>query len=91
MGLSAINLLNPMNSRNPSTFSRGRSSVWLERRPVTPEVASSSLVVPAILEETGGGEGRSGFSLRNKEGFFIFQSFFVGMTGFFCRFFRLNA
>ena len=27
---------------------RGRSSVWLERRPVTPEVASSSLVGPAI-------------------------------------------
>ncbi len=25
----------------------GRSSVWLERRPVTPEVASSSLVGPA--------------------------------------------
>ena len=28
-------------------FKRGRSSVWLERRPVTSEVASSSLVVPA--------------------------------------------
>ena len=28
---------------------RGRSSVWLERRPVTPEVASSSLVAPAIF------------------------------------------
>ncbi len=27
---------------------RGRSSVWLERRPVKPEVASSSLVGPAI-------------------------------------------
>ena len=27
---------------------RGRSSVWLERRLVTPEVASSSLVGPAI-------------------------------------------
>ena len=26
-----------------------RSSVWLERMPVTHEVASSSLVVPAIL------------------------------------------
>ena len=26
---------------------RGCSSVWLERRPVTPEVASSSLVTPA--------------------------------------------
>ena len=26
----------------------GRSSVWLERRPVTPEVASSSLVGPAM-------------------------------------------
>ncbi len=28
---------------------RGRSSVWLERRPVKPEVASSSLVGPAIV------------------------------------------
>ena len=28
---------------------RGRSSVWLERRPVTPEVASSSLVAPATI------------------------------------------
>ena len=28
---------------------RERSSVWLERMPVTHEVASSSLVVPAIL------------------------------------------
>ena len=28
-----------------------RSSVWLERMPVTHEVASSSLVVPAILKE----------------------------------------
>ncbi len=30
---------------------RGRSSVWLERRPVTPEVASSSLVAPAIFHK----------------------------------------
>ena len=30
------------------TFSRGRSSVWLERLPVTQEVASSSLVGPAV-------------------------------------------
>ena len=30
-----------------SVFFRGRSSAWLERRPVTPEVASSNLVVPA--------------------------------------------
>ena len=30
---------------------RGRSSVWLERRPVTPEVASSSLVAPATIIE----------------------------------------
>ena len=30
---------------------RGRSSVWLERRPVTPEVASSSLVGPAIFKQ----------------------------------------
>ena len=28
-----------------------RSSVWLERMPVTHEVASSSLVVPAIYEK----------------------------------------
>ena len=28
-----------------------RSSVWLERMPVTHEVASSSLVVPAIKKE----------------------------------------
>ena len=28
-------------------FTRGRSSVWLERLPVTQEVASSSLVGPA--------------------------------------------
>src|ERR1035437_3353133 len=28
---------------------RGRSSVWLERRPVTSEVAGSSPVVPAIF------------------------------------------
>ena len=28
-----------------------RSSVWLERMPVTHEVASSSLVVPAIKRE----------------------------------------
>ena len=27
-----------------------RSSVWLERMPVTHEVASSSLVVPAIIK-----------------------------------------
>jgi hypothetical protein len=31
---------------------RGRSSVWLERRPVTPEVASSSLVAPAIANKS---------------------------------------
>ncbi len=30
---------------------RGRSSVWLERRPVTPEVASSSLVGPATFQQ----------------------------------------
>lgn len=30
-----------------------RSSVWLERMPVTHEVASSSLVVPAIKGSTG--------------------------------------
>ena len=30
---------------------RGRSSDWLERRPVTPEVASSILVAPAILDK----------------------------------------
>ena len=29
----------------------GRSSVWLERLPVTQEVASSSLVVPAIIKK----------------------------------------
>ena len=33
----------------PKKKLRGRSSVWLERRPVTPEVASSSLVAPAIF------------------------------------------
>ena len=36
----------------PTTYikrPRGRSSVWLERRPVTPEVASSSLVGPATF------------------------------------------
>jgi hypothetical protein len=32
-----------------SVFLRGRSSAWLERRPVTPEVASSNLVAPANL------------------------------------------
>ena len=31
--------------------SRGRSSVWLERLPVTQEVASSSLVDPAIYSK----------------------------------------
>ena len=31
-----------------------RSSVWLERMPVTHEVASSSLVVPAILKTPAG-------------------------------------
>ena len=30
---------------------RERSSVWLERMPVTHEVASSSLVGPAIFEQ----------------------------------------
>ena len=34
------------------TFVRGRSSIWLERRPVTSEVASSRLVDPA-LENSG--------------------------------------
>ena len=32
-------------------FKWERSSVWLERMPVTHEVASSSLVVPAIKRE----------------------------------------
>ena len=36
-----------------SKILRGRSSVWLERRPVTPEVASSSLVGPASSREGG--------------------------------------
>ncbi len=31
---------------------RGRSSVWLERWPVTPEVASSSLVAPATVNRS---------------------------------------
>ena len=31
----------------------GRSSVWLERLPVTQKVASSSLVAPAILLKSG--------------------------------------
>ena len=34
---------------NSHALRRGRSSVWLERWPVTPEVASSSLVGPAII------------------------------------------
>src|ERR1700733_12791341 len=33
----------------PTTNKRGRSSVWLERLPVTQEVASSNLVGPANL------------------------------------------
>ena len=37
-------------SVSDAELSRGRSSVWLERMPVTHEVASSSLVVPAIYK-----------------------------------------
>ena len=36
---------------SPTTKMWGRSSVWLERRPVKPEAASSSLVAPATQEE----------------------------------------
>ncbi len=36
-------------TNNPPT-SGGVVQFWLERRPVTPEVASSSLVVPAIAD-----------------------------------------
>ncbi len=32
------------------SFMGGVVQFWLERRPVTPEVASSSLVVPAIMK-----------------------------------------
>ena len=40
-------------------FVRGRSSAWLERWPVTPEVASSSLVGPATASvfDNGGEMG----------------------------------
>jgi hypothetical protein len=33
----------------------GRSSVWLERLPVTQKAASSSLVAPAIYSDAGNG------------------------------------
>ena len=44
----------------------GRSSVWLERLPVTQEVASSSLVVPAIIRKLS-----MGF-IRTSESWFFF-------------------
>ena len=36
-------------SEHPVPFIRGRSSTWLEHRPVKPEVAGSSPVGPAQL------------------------------------------
>ncbi len=46
-------LWNIRNIYNRGLFKWGRSSVWLERRPVTPEVASSSLVGPVFINLPG--------------------------------------
>ena len=56
----------------PHVDMRGRSSVWLERRPVTSEVAGSSPVVPAnsslcLLKELRCRSGRTHVETGNLE------------------------
>ena len=51
---------------------RGRSSVGLERRPVTPEVAGSSPVAPAIFQALSGPrDRRSDFLGRRVPTFYL--------------------
>ena len=47
-GVAGDSFASAVGARVRSFDYRGRSSVWLERLPVTQEVASSSLVDPAI-------------------------------------------
>ena len=51
-----------------------RSSVWLERMPVTHEVASSSLVVPAIIKSPLGGLFFIDTTFNYKEVFMVLEN-----------------